>query len=176
MPVVVWQMLPEWMWARTALGRGTAVALSNGTPGVANQRLMPYALGREALTHRELKRSPLPIVTSEPGDLNNWGLMLAGDRRELTPGFLLPQVGGAVPRALSIEEMAQNRVRQSGDEEADEAAIEAQISEITQARIERFLALSSPSARPVAGVTSGGSGDYFASDATDSRFDDDGTA
>lgn len=159
MPVVVWQMLPEWMWARTALSRGTAVALSNGLPGVENQRLVPCALGRKPLGRAERGRSPIPVVTSDPSDLNNWGLMLSGDRRELTPGFLLPPAGGAVPRARSIEEIARAQVSKSmatnaGDpasqlaSEADiAAAIDAQIAAIAKTRIERFLALASPSAR-----------------------------
>ena len=147
MPTVVWQMLPQWMWARTALGRGKAVSLSNGIPGVANRRLMPYALGREMLSFEDRKLSPIPVVTSEPRDLNNWGLMLSGDRRELTPGFLMPPGQGVVPRALSIEEMAYERARQTEAENIDAIAIEVQISEIAQARIDRFLALSSPSAR-----------------------------
>ena len=146
MPTVVWQMLPEWMWGRTALGRGKGVTLGNGTPGAASQRLQPLPLGLDELSTAERKRSPIPVVTSEPDTLNNWSLMLAGDRRELTPGFLLPMSGGVVPKAKSIEALALEQLRRAGSAE-DEAAIAAQINVIAKARIQRFLQLSSPAAR-----------------------------
>ncbi|MFK8184521.1 MAG: SAV_2336 N-terminal domain-related protein [Phormidesmis sp.] len=146
MPTVVWQLLPEWMWERTALGRGKSVTLSNGEPGAASQRLQPLPMGLDELSDAERKRSPIPVVTSEPDTLHNWSLMLTGDRRELTPGFLLPVAGGVVPKAKSIETLAREQLQRAGMAE-DEAAIAAQINAIAQARIQRFLQLSSPAAR-----------------------------
>jgi hypothetical protein len=37
MPTVIWQVLPDWMWKRTALGVGEYVAIRNRTPGATNQ-------------------------------------------------------------------------------------------------------------------------------------------
>lgn len=145
MPTVVWQMLPEWMWARTALGRGQTVSLSNGTPGAANQRLMALPVDGMPLSESEQKQLPVPVVTSEPEDLRNWSLMLAGDRRELTPGYLLPQFGGTVPKAKPLEELAREQL--TGEEEDEAAALEVAIEAIAQKRIQRFLQLSSPEAR-----------------------------
>jgi formylglycine-generating enzyme required for sulfatase activity len=142
MPTVVWQMLPEWMWARTALGRGRAVALNNGIAGAENQRLRPLPLGQEDLSLAERKRVSMPVVTSDPDDLHNWSLMLSGDRQELTPGFLLPQSGGEVPKAKTFEEMAQESEAADDDAERD-----VQIDSLAQSRVERFLQLSSPPAR-----------------------------
>jgi len=139
MPMVVWQMLPEWMWERTALGRGQMVSLSNGKPGAANQRLQPLPVGMETIDEAD-GRSAVPIITSATADLKNWGLMLSGDRRERTPGFLLPQAGGRVPKAKSLEEIARGRV---GD---DEDEITAEIGKIAQTRIDRFLRFASPAA------------------------------
>ena len=129
MPTVVWQMLPEWMWERTALGQGKAIALSNDEPGAANQQLNRSAVGRKPLSKAEKKQLPVPVMTSEPRDLHNWSLMLAGDRREQTPGFLLPRSPGQVPKVSSEE----------GTEEETE--------EIAKARVKRFLQLSSPPAQ-----------------------------
>ena len=129
MPTVVWQMLPEWMWERTALGQGRAIALSNDEPGAANQYLNRSAVGRKPLSKAEKKLLPVPVMTSEPRDLHNWSLMLAGDRRERTPGFLLTRSPGQVPKVASEE----------GTEEETE--------KIAKARVKRFLQLSSPPAQ-----------------------------
>ena len=149
MPTVVWQMLPEWMWERTALGRGAPVALSNGVPGAANQQLMMRWMQRQGPEDAG-HRVAAPVVTSEVRDLANWSLMLAGDRREVTPGFLLPQGGGRVPKARSIEEIARDRVAQNGDLDSDadlEAAIVREIEGIARDRVQRFRQLSSPQSR-----------------------------
>jgi formylglycine-generating enzyme required for sulfatase activity len=149
MPTVVWQMLPEWMWERTALGRGAAVALSNDRPGAANQRLTVRLLEQDE-PEETAQRLSVPVVTSEVRDLTNWSLMLAGDRREVTPGFLLPQPGGAVPKARAIEDMARDRVAQNADSANDEtlkAALAEAIQSIARDRVQRFRALSSPQAR-----------------------------
>ena len=145
MPTVVWQVLPAWMWGRTALSRGTAVALNNGTPGAINRRMEAIPSGIEGLSEEAQRRAKLPVITSEPDDLFNWSLMLSGDRRELTPGYLLPQSGGSVPKTKSLQEMAREQL--SADQKDDSGALAVQISRIAQARIERFLQLSSPAAQ-----------------------------
>jgi formylglycine-generating enzyme required for sulfatase activity len=145
MPVVIWQMLPEWMWERTALGRGNPVALRNCIPGVSNQRLMMRLIEREVPNDAQ-QRVSIPVVTSEVRSLSNWSLMLAGDRREVTPGFLLPQRGGRVPRAKAIEDIARDRLIQNGGVD-NEDTLGAEIESIARARVQRFRQLSSPQAR-----------------------------
>ncbi len=149
MPTVVWQMLPPWMWKRTALGRGTAVALSNDIPGVANQRLKTQIQERNEPKNAE-QRISVPVVTSEVRDLARWSLMLAGDRRELIPGFLLPQQGGSVPRSKGIEEIARDRAQRTLDEGSDlkpDAAFNQALETIARERVQRFLELVSPQAQ-----------------------------
>ena len=149
MPTVVWQMLPPWMWKRTALGRGTAVAISNDIPGVANQRLKTQVQDRDEPEDAN-QRLPLPVVTSEVRDLARWSLMVAGDRREVTPGFLLPQRGGSIPRSKGMEAIAQDRAQQTLDEgsETDSDTVFQQALEtIASERVDRFLELSSPQAQ-----------------------------
>ena len=149
MPTVVWQMLPPWMWKRTALGRGTAGAIRNDSPGVANQRLKLQVQERDE-PEDALQRVAMPVVTSDVQDLTRWSLMVAGDRRAVTPGFLLPQRGGSIPRAKSYEQLAEERARQNFDDggEADFNVVYAQALEaLARDRTQRFLALASPAAQ-----------------------------
>ncbi|MGB3208559.1 MAG: SAV_2336 N-terminal domain-related protein [Crinalium sp.] len=62
MPTVIWQMLPAWMWKRTALGRGAAAFFSSDFYGGANQRLIVQLQGREKLTEGD-QRIRMPVVT-----------------------------------------------------------------------------------------------------------------
>ncbi len=142
MPAVVWQMLPEWMWERTALGRGRAVAISNDRPGAVNQRLNVRLLDR-SITEQSDQSLSVPVMTGEDRDLANWSYMLAGQRREITAGFLLPVAGGAIPKSRSIEELAQDRL--SGD--SSEHDLQVEIETIARNRVKRFRQLSSPAAR-----------------------------
>ena len=153
MPTVVWQMLPAWMWKRTALGRGTAVGISNDIPGVANQRLNTRIQERDQPEDAD-KRISVPVVTSEVRDLARWSLMLAGDRRELIPGFLLPQQGGSVPRSKGIEEIARDRAQGTLDQGSDlepnaafKQAFNQALETIARDRVQRFLELASPQAQ-----------------------------
>ncbi|MBD2465774.1 formylglycine-generating enzyme family protein [Oscillatoria sp. FACHB-1407] len=151
MPTVVWQMLPAWMWKRTALGRGTAVAISNDIPGVANQRLKTRVQERDEPEDAH-QRIPVPVVTSEVRDLTRWSLMVSGDRRQVTPGFLLPQQGGSVPRSKSMEEIAQDRVQKNLSEDAGsdtdpDAAFNEALETIARERVDRFHDLASPQAQ-----------------------------
>jgi formylglycine-generating enzyme required for sulfatase activity len=149
MPTVVWQMLPAWMWKRTALGRGTAVAINNDIPGAANQRLQVEIQERGAPDY-DGQRMPVPVMTSEVRDLVRWSLMVAGDSRAVTPGFLLPKVGGLVPRSQSIEELAGDHTRQmqaEGTGSSFEDLVTAEIEKIAGDRVQRFLELASPEAQ-----------------------------
>jgi formylglycine-generating enzyme required for sulfatase activity len=149
MPTVVWQMLPPWMWKRTALGRGIAVAISNDIPGVANQRLKTRVQERNE-PDDAARRISVPVVTSDVRDLTCWSLMLAGDRREVTPGFLLPQQGGSIPRSKGIEAIARDRAQRTLDEGSDadpDAVFNQALETIARDRVQRFLELASPQAQ-----------------------------
>jgi formylglycine-generating enzyme required for sulfatase activity len=158
MPTIVWQMLPAWMWKRTALGRGDSVAISNDTPGVPNQQLTVRNIDQDELENGGEDEPPddtdprlaVPVVTSELQDLQRWSLMVAGDRREVVPGFRLPPPGGRVPRTKSLEALALERVEQAADIENDAAlaaAINRELEAIAADRVRRFRQLSSPQAQ-----------------------------
>ncbi|TVQ25107.1 MAG: formylglycine-generating enzyme family protein, partial [Leptolyngbya sp. DLM2.Bin15] len=108
-PTAVWQVLPDWMWKRTALGIGEYVAVRNHLPGATNPQLNPVFLSLRSSARRgrqpahsgaapdpsSLASAPIciPVVTSEEKSLGAWSQMLAGDRRYSTPGFMLPPTG-----------------------------------------------------------------------------------
>jgi len=154
MPTVVWQMLPAWMWKRTALGRGTAVAMSNDIPGATNQWLNRWIQERGEVEDAD-QRIAVPVVTSEVRDLARWSLMVAGDRRVVTPGFLLPMQGGTVPRSRGMDEIARDRAQQRIDQQTLDAgsditfedAFNQALDKIARDRVQRFLELSSPLAQ-----------------------------
>ncbi len=108
MPTVVWQVLPDWMWKRTALGVGEYVAIRNRIAGAANQALKPTFLALRPPKRLQAQRtgdrasmlgassSPpicLPVITTDWEAIAAWSRMLAGDRRQVTPGFVLPFSG-----------------------------------------------------------------------------------
>lgn len=103
-PTAIWQVLPDWMWKRTALGIGEYVTVRNHIPGTSNSKLTPVFLSLRSVARRRRQLSDpvvdaeltlpvpicVPVVTSEGESLEDWSRMLAGDRRASTPGFLLP--------------------------------------------------------------------------------------
>ncbi len=148
MPTVVWQMLPPWMWRRTAMGRGLAIALRNDRPGAPNQQLAVQRQERREFAHDKPQIS-IPVITSEVTDLERWSLMVAGDRRAITPGFLLPVKTGTIPRSKEIQDIARDRIRPDTErsDEAWQAAMQQALQQIAEERVQRFLELSSPAAQ-----------------------------
>ena len=132
MPTVLWQMLPPWMWRRTALRQGEAVALSNDRPGAANDRLNVQAHTREEPEGID-QRLALPIVTSDVHDLAQWSWLVAGGR-QVAPGFLLPHQ----KKWQSLKAPARSQMQ--GE---DEAASNAALKQIARDRVQRFWQLAS---------------------------------
>jgi hypothetical protein len=86
--VAILQMLPKWMWKRTALGWATEVWLRALTPGVLNQHLIAQEV---SLSWEELdleKGIKIPVFTLEPDRANIWAQMLAGKGNIWASGYL----------------------------------------------------------------------------------------
>lgn len=130
MPVVLWQMLPPWLWQRTALGRGTPVSIRNAQPRVANQRWLTRTSAQVSPRYRQGKVA-MPVVTSEAYDLTRWSQLVVG-KPVVMPGFMLP-LEGDLPRAIARPGAPTNK---SKEEQQDEA----------EKRVDRFLRLASPAA------------------------------
>lgn len=131
MPVVLWQMLPPWLWQRTALGRGTPVSIRNAQPGVANQRWLTRASPQASPVYRQ-GQVAMPVVTSEAYDLTRWSQLVVG-KPVVMPGFMLP-LEGDLPRAIA---RPSTQTSKSETEQRDEA----------EQRTDRFLRLASPEAQ-----------------------------
>ncbi|MBT9317482.1 formylglycine-generating enzyme family protein [Leptothoe spongobia] len=139
-PTVIWQVLPDWMWKRTALGVGDSVAIRNRIPGAINPDLTPTYLSLRP-PKRLAKKSTengvpvgsgtticLPVITTDAQSIGSWSRMLAGDRRQSTPGFVLPADGW-------------ERTRERSTNEPDE-------------RLEQFRLRATPEARRLAALLS----------------------
>ena len=76
-PTAIIQMLPKWLWKRTALGRASEVRLRALTPGVSNQNLIVREVSLwEELEEREGIK--VPIFTLEEDKATSWAQMLSG--------------------------------------------------------------------------------------------------
>ncbi|MGB3511488.1 MAG: SAV_2336 N-terminal domain-related protein [Microcoleaceae cyanobacterium] len=86
-PTAIIQMLPKWLWKRTALGRASEVRLRGLTPGVSNQNLIAeeVSLWEELEEERGVK---IPVFTLETDKAATWAQMLSGKSSVSTLGFV----------------------------------------------------------------------------------------
>ncbi|MEM9212916.1 MAG: SAV_2336 N-terminal domain-related protein [Cyanobacteria bacterium P01_F01_bin.150] len=153
MPTSIWQVLPDWMWKRTALGVGEYVAIRNRIPGATNGELNPIflSLRPSILSPAEPSQaadslvgaSPakpicVPVITTESESLSAWSRMVAGDRRSSTPGFVLPERGWEKERPTPSDDL-------QGD--ADQ-------QEVADQQLEQFRLRATPEARRLAALLS----------------------
>lgn len=114
-PLVMLQMLPEWLWTRTGLRHGECVRFSGREAGVANHRLkMERRSVWEQLDEQREAGIRVPVVTLEPERLQAWSRMIAGGSGE-TLGFLFKSEWFASAEDLDEREpelTAKERVQQ----------------------------------------------------------------
>ena len=87
-PVVILQMLPAWMWSRTALGASTPAKFRSLGSSILNPNLM-VEVKRLAKRRNLAQGINLPVITLEPERSKNWSRMLAGQSEEGIPGYVL---------------------------------------------------------------------------------------
>jgi class 3 adenylate cyclase len=122
-PVVLLSLLPEHLWARTALALGTAVRLSAPGTGVPNRGLR--LAGLDAWPgEAQPSGVGVPVAVLEPGSIGRWADLVAGKPGSDVPGFVFGGTGSVVPEPA---------VR------SDE-------------RVEAFRQMASPVARQLAGL------------------------
>ena len=127
-PLAVIQLLPKWMWQRSALSLGTAVGFSSSTAGVANRDLL---VNKKFLREERIK---IPVFTLEPETAAQWSQMLVGKADAAVPGYLLPT-------QLNIAKHPLLKRKQ-----------EALSSLDSQQRVERFRLNTSPLGRKLAAL------------------------
>lgn len=132
-PLVLTQLLPEWLWERSVLAQGFDVELGAVLPGVANTQLTPYGLSsrqrRRVNVDAVLK---VPVVTLETDALAVWSKVVAGHGTAKTPGV--------------VWDVAKIRAIQQAGAIVDEFPIS------DEALVDRFLATASPKAQQLAGM------------------------
>jgi formylglycine-generating enzyme required for sulfatase activity len=86
-PVAIVQMLPEWLWERSALGFAAPVKLRSLIPGTPNQKLKVEDLAAwdEVDVNSGVK---VPVITLEAEALATWSQMVAGAGNTRTVGFI----------------------------------------------------------------------------------------
>jgi hypothetical protein len=131
-PTTIIQVLPEWLWERSALGVAESILLRSLAPGVPNQQLIMTAL--DLLDESDVcNRLKIPVVTLEPESLKNWARMVAGAGEVQTKGFLLPTDG---------------EILDGSSESTENSNVELTAKQ----RLQRFRLTASPMARKLAGL------------------------
>ncbi|KST64955.1 SAV_2336 N-terminal domain-related protein [Mastigocoleus testarum] len=130
-PVAIIQMLPDWLWLKTALGLGAAVSLGSLTAGVANKHL----LIKQLLLWKDINLDTgikIPVLTLEPDPALAWSQMLAGKSDAVASGFVLSS-------EIKINHSKQRPLTTIPQVNAQE-------------RVYRFRMTASPMARKLAGL------------------------
>jgi len=129
-PMAIVQMLPEWLWARTALGFASAVRLHSLMPGLPNQRL--DLRGLSPWDEVDLEAGiRVPVVTLEPEPFLAWAKMVSSEQGAWATGFVFDS-------AVTVAGTPQLENSSSGDS--------------AQQRVQRFRSVASPLARRLAGL------------------------
>ncbi|HBB31482.1 MAG TPA: formylglycine-generating enzyme family protein [Cyanobacteria bacterium UBA8803] len=89
-PVVILQMLPAWMWSRTALRVGTPAQFRSSGLSILNPHLR-VEVNRLAQLRNLAQGINLPVITLEPERAQGWSLMLGGQGEAQTTGYVLRQ-------------------------------------------------------------------------------------
>lgn len=126
-PMALLQVLPEWLWNRTALLEVKLGQVVNSSPGQVNRSLT--FVRRERWNRKPATGVKVPVITLDPNVVARWSQMVAGNASVAAPGLLFSPA--------QVRQLAENtRV-------AELSAIE---------RLEQFRNFSSPIARRLAGL------------------------
>ena len=129
--VAILQMLPDWLWGRTALGRGVAAQFSALAAGIPNYQLTTTTVS--TWYDIDLATSiKIPVVTLEPEKFTAWAEMLAGKGGAWSAGIVFE------PELFAGQEVA---IEFDGASELD-----------AEDRVQSFRLTASPIARRLAGL------------------------
>ncbi len=135
-PMALVQVLPEWLWNRTALSEVVKGQVYSHTPGQSNQSLT--FVRRERWRRNIPVGVKVPVLTLEPAVANRWSQMIAGKAAVSAPGLLFSSV--------SSQGTSLNRSPDSKNPSFAQATL------TPQQRLEQFRNFSSPMARRLAGL------------------------
>ena len=90
-PLALLQVLPDWMWRRTALGIGRLVAVRNRQPFAANRLYQRWPLlPGEPLPPQGDSHLVLPLLSLQAADLDQWSALLLGRGHGAVTAACLP--------------------------------------------------------------------------------------
>ena len=126
------QMLPKWLWKRTALGRASEVRLQGLNPGEFNQKLIAkeVSLWDEL---EEMRGVKVPVFTLEPDKVATWAQMLSGKGSIWTSGYV-----------FKLDPIPVNKGRELFNLDYGQLSAEQ--------RVQAFRVTASPMARKLAGL------------------------
>ncbi|MEB3156283.1 MAG: SAV_2336 N-terminal domain-related protein, partial [Cyanobacteriota bacterium] len=114
-PVALLQVLPDWMWRRTALGIGSLVAVRNRQPLAPNRLYQRLAFREgEPPPPRGDDHVVVPLLTLDPDSLRGWCDMVLGHGHRARTAACLPVAWPAVevtPAPVAGDEGEEERVR-----------------------------------------------------------------
>ncbi|MCK5521612.1 MAG: DUF1566 domain-containing protein [Thiomargarita sp.] len=138
-PVAILQMLPQRLWAGSALGEATRVNLQATTPGLANAQLTvdedDFWFDDDDEKPTGMKKSigiKMPIITLEPESLKFWTRLVMGRGDAWTPGVLFESSANQQNNTPPIQPTTENRPT-------------------PEQRVQHFYATASPTAQELAG-------------------------
>ena len=111
-PVVLLQMLPPWMWSRTALGSHTPAQFRSNGESILNPKLM-VTVNRLAKRCNHDQGINLPLITLESELAKNWSRVIARYSLVSIPGYVLRKDLLAAAEAASSSQTITARERVS---------------------------------------------------------------
>ncbi len=135
-PMALVQVLPEWLWNRTALNDVVKGQIYSLTPGQSNQSLT--FIRRERWRRTTLLGVKVPVLTLEPDVANRWSQMVAGKATVSAPGLLFSSVS--------------SQPSSSDSDPGSQKSSSAQPVLAPEQRLEQFRNFSSAMARRLAGL------------------------
>ncbi|GBE90953.1 SAV_2336 N-terminal domain-related protein [Nostoc cycadae] len=130
--IAIVQMLPKWLWKRTALGRASEVRLQALTQGACNQKL----IAREVSFWDELDEETgvkVPVFTLEQDKVATWAQMLSGRGNIWTLGYVFKLNATPVDKESSLFNLTHSDLS-------------------AEQRVQAFRVTASPMARKLAGL------------------------
>ncbi|MDJ0682278.1 MAG: SAV_2336 N-terminal domain-related protein, partial [Xenococcaceae cyanobacterium MO_167.B52] len=138
-PLAILQMLPEWMWRRSALNLGTPVGFKSSIVGIVNKELSLHKPLRRIRIRRTAfqieEQSKVPVINLNGESINQWSQMLIGKGDARVAGYLLPTELKAETREIDRPLIKQKQEKPIPEEIVD-----------------NFRWLSSPLSRKLAGL------------------------
>ncbi len=132
-PVAIVQMLPQRLWASSALGDASRVNLQGAMPGLANAQLIVDEDNFWIDDEEKPTGMKMPIITLEPESLRFWARVLMGKADNWTPGVVFESSANQQNNAPPIQPTT-NENRPTPEQ-----------------RVQHFYATASPMAQELAG-------------------------